>query len=52
MNDKAQVSAELLIIMAVLVAVAAIVASSIMASGKLMDAKYDSNVKSALKEMK
>lgn len=52
MDDKAQVSAEVLIILAVLVAIAAIVATSLNSSGKLLDARFDSNVKTALKEMK
>jgi hypothetical protein len=52
LDDKAQVSAEVLIILAVLVAIAAIVATSLNANGKLLDARYDSNVKTALKGMK
>ena len=47
MDNKAQLSAELLIIMAAIVAVAIIFVSSISSSAKSFDSKYDSTAKKA-----
>ena len=52
MDDKAQITAEFLIIMAIVVAAAAMAAASINSSSKLLDAKYDDLIKDALKLLK
>lgn len=50
MDNKAQISTELLIVMAAVLAVALLFISSLKTSAKSADTKFDANAKSALKE--
>ena len=52
MKDKAQISAEMLILLAIIVAAAALASSSIQDAVKQINAKFESELKSALKAIK
>ena len=49
MNNRAQISAELLVIMAAVIAAAVVLVTSYSASIKKIDTKYDSNINKANK---
>ncbi len=51
-GNKAQVSAELLVVMAVAVAAAALIATNYFKSVKKINTKYNSNVEKAIKSVK
>ena len=52
LNNKAQVSAELLVIMATVIAAAVIITSGYVKSVKKINTKYTSNVAKAIKSVK
>ncbi len=51
-SNKAQVSAELLVVMAAVIAAALIIANSYLKSMKKINTRYNSNVAKALKAVK